>query len=183
MTTASNTRDLFSPPRRLPRTPFERSRFAADASRDTIWQGNCDVADLQLRSTIAQISNTIPIQYPISNCPAKKAPFKRLYRKRAGPPCSGTLPSWTRASDKALTFMDNHPLRLGYLSDRQGLAAVLRVTRSAAPTLWCARQAGRACAASRPVGLSYCFFSSGFFSSFFGGAGFGAGGGVWRAGG
>jgi hypothetical protein len=54
------------------RTPFERSRWAADASRDTIWQGNCNVADLQLRSTIAPISNTIPIQYPISNCPAKK---------------------------------------------------------------------------------------------------------------
>jgi hypothetical protein len=45
---------------------------AADASRDTIWQGNCDVADLQLRSNIAPIRNTIPIQYPISNCPAKK---------------------------------------------------------------------------------------------------------------
>jgi len=45
---------------------------AADASRDNIWQGNCDVADLQLRSNIAPIRNTIPIQYPISNCPAKK---------------------------------------------------------------------------------------------------------------
>jgi hypothetical protein len=45
---------------------------AADASRDTIWQGNCDVADLQSRSNIAPIRNTIPIQYPISNCPAKK---------------------------------------------------------------------------------------------------------------
>ena len=44
---------------------------AADASRDTIWQGNCDVADLQLRNNIAPIRNTIPIQYPISNCPAK----------------------------------------------------------------------------------------------------------------
>ena len=84
--------------------------------------------------------------------------------------------------------MDNHPLRLGYLSDRQGLAAVLSVTCSSAPTLWCARQAGRACATSRPAGLSYCFFSpgffsSGFFSSFFGGGGFCAGGEVWRAGG
>ena len=45
---------------------------AADASRDTIWQGNCDAADLQLRSNNAPIRNTIPIQYPISNCPAKK---------------------------------------------------------------------------------------------------------------
>ena len=45
---------------------------AADASRDTIWQGNCDVADPQLRNNIAPIRNTIPIQYPISNCPAKK---------------------------------------------------------------------------------------------------------------
>jgi hypothetical protein len=45
---------------------------AADASRDTIWQGNCAVAALQSRSNIAPIRNTIPIQYPISNCPAKK---------------------------------------------------------------------------------------------------------------
>jgi hypothetical protein len=45
---------------------------AADAARDTIWQGNCDLADLRLRNNIAPIRNTIPIQYPISNCPAKK---------------------------------------------------------------------------------------------------------------
>jgi hypothetical protein len=56
---------------------------AADASRDTIWQGNCDVGHQQLCNNIAPIRNTIPIQYPISNCPAKKASFKSLYRKRA----------------------------------------------------------------------------------------------------
>ena len=48
---------------------------AADASRDTIWQGNCDLADLQLRRNIAPIRNTIPIQYPLSNCPANVGGF------------------------------------------------------------------------------------------------------------
>ena len=78
---------------------------AADASRDTIWHGNCDVVDQQLCSNITPIRNTIPIQYPMSNFPAKaRASFKRLYRKRARAPSSATLSSWTRASDKALTF-------------------------------------------------------------------------------
>jgi len=56
---------------------------AADASRDTIWQGNCDVADLQLRSNIAPIRNTIPIQYPISNCPAKPGGFLQVAVSKA----------------------------------------------------------------------------------------------------
>jgi hypothetical protein len=59
-------------PGNFPEPRLNEAASAADASRDNIWQGNCDVADLQLRSNIAPIRNTIPIQYPISNCPAKK---------------------------------------------------------------------------------------------------------------
>jgi hypothetical protein len=52
-------------------------------ARDTIWQGNCDVADQPCRSKFASLRITSPIEYPISNCPAKSgaASFKRLYRK------------------------------------------------------------------------------------------------------
>jgi hypothetical protein len=77
---------------------------AADASRDTIWQGNCDVADLQLRSNIAPIRNTIPIQYPISNCPAKKGFLQVAVSKARRAAMSPTLPPHfrRRASDTAL---------------------------------------------------------------------------------
>ena len=49
---------------------------AADASRDIIWQGNCDVFDQQLcghtaSSNTVSSRNTIAIEYPIGNCPAK----------------------------------------------------------------------------------------------------------------
>ena len=68
---------------------FERSRTAADASRDIIWQGNCNstdqysickVTDQTADSTFALLRSTIAIEYPISNCPAKSgaASFKRL---------------------------------------------------------------------------------------------------------
>ena len=65
---------------------------AADASRDIIWQGNCDVFDQQLcghtaSSNTVSSRNTIAIEYPISNCPAKfgAASFLRLDPKRPGP--------------------------------------------------------------------------------------------------
>src|ERR1700681_2411822 len=65
---------------------------AADASRDIIWQGACDVAEKQLRnvsacSNIPPLRITISIEYPISNCPAKfgAASFLRLDPKRPGP--------------------------------------------------------------------------------------------------
>ena len=61
-------------------------------ARATIWQGNCDVPDRRsncdvpdqtLGSKIAAFGSTIPIETPISNCPAKfgAASFKRLYPK------------------------------------------------------------------------------------------------------
>jgi hypothetical protein len=40
-------------------------------ARITIWQGNCDLSDQQLRKKIAPTRNTIPIEYPLSNCPPK----------------------------------------------------------------------------------------------------------------
>jgi hypothetical protein len=40
-------------------------------ARDTIWQVNCDLCDQRLRSNIIPIRNTIPIEYPTGNCPAK----------------------------------------------------------------------------------------------------------------
>ena len=58
-------------------TPLERSRRAADASRGIIWQGNCDAAAQQSCSVYVWRSNfalpriTLPIEIPISNCPAK----------------------------------------------------------------------------------------------------------------
>jgi len=77
---------------------------AGDASRATIWQGNCHVEDQFFYSNITRAQNTIPIQYPISNCPAKPTgSFKRLYRKRARGLCSRTFIRGC-ASDKALTF-------------------------------------------------------------------------------
>jgi hypothetical protein len=83
---------------------------AADAWRDTIWQGNCDVGHQQLCNNIAPIRNTIPIQYPISNCPAKKASFKSLYRKRAGRRvCYFGACSSRRASDTALRLIIPNP--------------------------------------------------------------------------
>ena len=83
---------------------------AGDASRATIWQGNCHVEDQLLYSILTRAENTIPIQYPISNCPAKPTgSFKRLYRKRAKAPCSRTFLRGC-ASDKALTFSFQIPL-------------------------------------------------------------------------
>jgi hypothetical protein len=82
---------------------------AGDASRATIWQGNCHGEDQLFYSDITPAQNTIPIQYPISNCPAKPTgSFKRLYRKRAKAPCSRTFLRRC-ASDKALTFFVPNP--------------------------------------------------------------------------
>jgi len=50
---------------------LERSRKRQTLTRATIWQGNCDVAAQTTCSNIAPLRITIPIQYPISNCPAK----------------------------------------------------------------------------------------------------------------
>src|SRR5215467_10615954 len=79
---------------------------AGDASRATIWQGNCHVEDQLFYSNITLAPNTIPIQYPISNCPAKPTgSFKRLYRKRADRGCRLLQALFRRrASDTALTF-------------------------------------------------------------------------------
>ncbi len=44
---------------------------AADATRDTIWQGNCDVGEQPSRSNISQLRITIAIENPLGNCPAK----------------------------------------------------------------------------------------------------------------
>ena len=64
----------------------------ADAPRDITWQGNCHVAEQYLCSNTACSKSpssriTIPIEYPISNCPAKfgAASFLRLDPKRPGP--------------------------------------------------------------------------------------------------
>src|SRR5215470_3044124 len=69
---------------------------AGDASRATIWQGNCHVEDQLFYSNITPAQNTVPIQYPMSNCPAKPTgSFKRLYRKarRSGMPLApGPIP-------------------------------------------------------------------------------------------
>ena len=82
---------------------------AGDASRATIWQGNCHVEDQFFYSNITRAQNTIPIQYPISNCPAKPTgSFKRLYRKRARGLCSRTFIRGC-ACDKALTFFVPNP--------------------------------------------------------------------------
>src|SRR5215831_16157498 len=81
--------------------PFRKARLnepanAGDASRATIWQGNCHVEDQLFYSNITPAQNTIPIQYPMSNCPAKPTgSFKRLYRKarRSGMPLApGPIP-------------------------------------------------------------------------------------------
>jgi len=84
-----------SPKRRSGReADLNEAARAADAARDTIWQGNCDLADLRLRNNIAPIRNTIPIQYPINNCPAKKRlPSSRCIESA---PCSGVSHSFTR---------------------------------------------------------------------------------------
>ena len=82
--------------------PFERSRRAADASRDTLWQGNCDVRSLysrgnhkHVRSNSALLRITFAIEYPISTCPAK----------------SGRLPSNVSIrSDPALKFPGARPI-------------------------------------------------------------------------
>jgi hypothetical protein len=65
---------------------------AADASRDMIWQGNCDVIDSTLcghtaSSNAVSSRITIAIEYPISTCPAKSgaASFSRLNPNRPGP--------------------------------------------------------------------------------------------------
>ena len=106
-------------PWQLPRTPFNEAATAADASRDTICQGNCDVADLQLCSNIAPIRNTIPIQYPISNCPAKKGFLQTAVSKarRPGPRAPPSL-SHRRASDTALTFLGSQANTSGRLADK-----------------------------------------------------------------
>ena len=74
---------------------------AADASRDTIWQRNCDAADQRsssndavnelLRSKIIVVSITIAVENPLkSNCSAKSraAPSNARYRN-----CLGVSPS------------------------------------------------------------------------------------------
>src|SRR5215470_16440531 len=94
-------------------TLFERSRTAADASRDIIWQGNCNstdqysickVTDQTADSTFALLRSTIAIEYPVSNCPAKSgaASFTRLYRKRCRGGVCGI--SVCGASDRVLAF-------------------------------------------------------------------------------
>src|SRR6516164_4267236 len=97
-----------------PSSTFRKARLnepanAGDASRATIWQGNCHVEDQLFYSNVTRAQNTIPIQYPISNCPAKPTgSFKRLYRKRARGLCSRTFIRGC-ASDKALTFFVPDP--------------------------------------------------------------------------
>ena len=52
---------------------------AGDASRATVWQGNRHVEDHLFYSNITPARNTIAIQYPVGNCPAKPTgSFKRL---------------------------------------------------------------------------------------------------------
>ena len=94
---------------------------AADASRDSIWQGNCDVADLQLRSNIAPIRNTIPIQYPISNCPAKKGFLQVAVSKARRAAVSLTPPPdfRRRASDTALRLRGRQGLHFDEQAVRQ----------------------------------------------------------------
>jgi hypothetical protein len=86
---------------------------AADASRDTIWQGNCAVAALQSRSNIAPIRNTIPIQYPISNCPAEVGGFLQVAVSKARRAAVSPTPPpgfRRRASDTALRLRGSHTL-------------------------------------------------------------------------
>jgi hypothetical protein len=51
--------------------PFERAASRRTLARDTFWQGDCDLSDQQLRSSIAPIRNAIPIEHPVGNSPAK----------------------------------------------------------------------------------------------------------------
>jgi len=54
-------------------------------ARDTIWQGNCDLCGQQLRSNIASVRNTIPIQYPYKQLPCqKKLPSSRCIESEPG---------------------------------------------------------------------------------------------------
>src|SRR5215472_18518686 len=94
---------------------------AGDASRATIWQGNCHVEDQLFYSNITPAQNTIPIQYPVSNSPAKPTgSFKRLYRKRADRGCRLLQALFRRcAFDTALTFYVPNPAEVvGTLSQR-----------------------------------------------------------------
>ena len=51
---------------------FERSRWRGGRLRVVRFgRANCDDCDHSSRSTVARIRITFPIQYPISNCPAK----------------------------------------------------------------------------------------------------------------
>jgi hypothetical protein len=76
-------RRRMEPPGHSTITPFERSRRAADAARDNIWQGNCDVASQTARSNDAELCITNPSEIPNRQlpCQIRAASFKRLYRK------------------------------------------------------------------------------------------------------
>jgi hypothetical protein len=80
-------------------------------ARDSTWQGNCDVADQPSRSNTASFRIIFPIEYPMSNCPAKfrAASFKRPYRKCPGGQVQRRARGSSRrgTSDRVLTFRAN----------------------------------------------------------------------------
>ena len=88
----------------FPEGDLNEAATAADASRGTIWQGNCEVGHQQLCNKIAPIRNTIPIQYPIGNCPPKKGFLQVAVSKARRAAVSPTPPPdfRRRASDTAL---------------------------------------------------------------------------------
>jgi hypothetical protein len=78
-------------------------------ARDSIWQGNCNAADHPSRSNIPLLRITFPIEYPISNCPAKSgaASFLRLDPKRQ---CRRHTSRFRRAaSDRDLPSSSSYP--------------------------------------------------------------------------
>jgi len=78
----------------FPDADLNEAALRRTLARDTIWQGNCDLCGQQLRSTIASVRNTIPIQYPYKQLPCqKKLPSSRCIESA---PCSSVSHSSTR---------------------------------------------------------------------------------------
>ena len=78
---------------RVPEADLNEAALRRTLARDTIWQGNCDLCGQQLRSNIASVRNTIPIQYPYKQLPCqKKLPSSRCIESA---PCSSVSHSST----------------------------------------------------------------------------------------
>ena len=76
----------FAPKQCLGReTDLNEAALRRTLARDTIWQGNCDLSGQQLRSNIASVRNTIPIQNPYKQLPfQKRLPSSRCIERAPG---------------------------------------------------------------------------------------------------